>query len=233
MGADLSRLNELRAEREALRQQLLEGIINAQEEERRRIARELHDSASQSLTSLKVGLRMLENAVEGSLRPQIHNLYQVASHTLEDIHNLAVQLRPIMLDDLGLVAALNRLVEEWQTFYHVPVDMFIRLGDERLPNEIEVVLYRVIQESLTNVARHAQAHHVSILLERRGAEVRAIIEDDGIGFDRPKVHSGKHLGLLGMRERVELVGGQFSVETAPNQGTSIYIRIPLPTGAQK
>ncbi len=227
MSADLSRLDEIRREREDLRRQLLEGIINAQEEERRRIARELHDSTSQSLTSLKVGLRMLEAQVDESLRPHVLDLHRVAGETLDNVHALAVQLRPIMLDDLGLEAALTRLIEEWQARYRIPVDALIRLGEERLKSEIEVVLYRITQEGLTNIARHAQAGQVSILIERRPDEVLEIIEDDGRGFDRSGVHQGKHLGLLGMRERVELVGGQFSVETAPGEGTSIFIRIPL------
>ncbi|GAB4528368.1 MAG: HAMP domain-containing protein [Anaerolineales bacterium] len=228
MAADLARLDEIRAERETLRKQLLEGVINAQEEERRRIARELHDSASQSLTSLKVGLRTLEmQVVNEEIRPQVADLHRIAGQTLDDIHTLAVQLRPIMLDDLGLEAALTRLVDEWQTRYHIPVDVLVRLGTTRLTSQVEVTLYRITQEGLTNIARHAQAHQVSILIERRDSEVLEIIDDDGVGFDRVSVHQGKHLGLLGIRERVELLGGQFSLESVAGQGTSLFVRIPL------
>lgn len=228
MAIELEKADEVRREREHLRRQHLERVIAAQEEERRRIARELHDSTSQSLTSLMVGLRTLDTTCEN---PQAHSqaqeLRQVAGQVLEDVHNLAVQLRPAVLDDLGLPAALERLIRDWQKRHHIPVDSVVHLGGERLPEAIETALYRIVQEALTNVARHAQANSISVLIERRQRQVIAVIEDDGQGFDFEQVHRQGHLGLVGIRERAELLGGNLTIESGFQKGTSLYIQIPL------
>ena len=228
MAIELEKADEVRREREHLRRQHLERVIAAQEEERRRIARELHDSTSQSLTSLMVGLRTLDTTCEN---PQMHSqaqeLRQVVGQVLEDVHNLAVQLRPAVLDDLGLSAALERLIQDWQKRHHIPVDIVVHLGGERLPEAIETALYRIIQEALTNVARHAQANSISVLIERRQQQVIAVIEDDGQGFDIEQVQHQGHLGLVGIRERSELLGGSLTIESGFQKGTSLYIQIPL------
>jgi len=228
MTVELSRMNKIRAERETLRRQLIEGMISAQEDERRRIARELHDSTSQSLTSLKVGLRSLEAICD---RPETHqyvvDLRQVLDSTLEEVHALAVQLRPAALDDLGLSAALERYLEEWQVQHGISVDFVIHTPDRRLPDFVETAVYRIIQEGLTNVSRHAEAQSVSVLVERRTNDVVTVIEDDGKGFDESHANSGSRLGLLGMRERTELLGGKMTIETAPRKGTSLFIQIPV------
>ena len=233
MAAELGRVDELRQEREQLRRQLLEGVITAQEDERRRIARELHDSTSQSLTSLKVSLRNLEYQCQACAQ-QAHlvDMRRVVDVTLDEVHALAVQLRPAVLDDLGLEAALERYVRQWQTRYHLPVDLLVHLGDQRLPEGIETALYRVIQEAFTNIARHAQAHAVSVLVERKQQEVVVVIEDDGQGFDPEQINKDGHLGLLGMRERTELVGGRLTIESTPGNGCSLFIRTPLPDPVQ-
>jgi signal transduction histidine kinase len=228
MVADLRHLDTLRAERERLKQELLIGTLKAQEDERQRISRELHDSAAQSLTSLKVGLRTLllssENTEQSNL---ITHLYEIADKTLNELHAISVNLRPPLLDDLGLKAALQNLVEEWQRQYHIPIDLLIDLKNQRFPPEIEIVVYRVVQEALTNIARHANASNVSLIVQTDQQTLFAIIEDDGQGFNREAVHAGTHLGLVGMRERVELVHGEFQIETAPGAGTSLFVRIPL------
>ncbi len=227
MTEELARTDELRREREALRRQLLEKVITTQEDERRRIARELHDSTSQNLTSLIVGLRIMEtHCAQCAAKAKASDLRQVASHTLDEVHDLSMRLRPRVLDDLGLAAALERLVSEWQARYKIPVDDVIQLS-ERLPGEIETAIYRIVQEALTNIARHAQAHSASILVERRGDIVRAIVEDNGIGFNINTNQGERHLGLLGMRERAELLNGTLTVESVPEHGTSIFIEIPL------
>ena len=227
MTEQLARTDELRKERESLRRQLLEKVITTQEDERRRIARELHDSTSQNLTSLIVGLRIMEtNCAKCAAQSKATDLRQVASQTLDEVHDLSMRLRPHVLDDLGLAAALERLVSEWQTRYKIPVDVAIQLV-ERLPGEVETAIYRIVQETLTNIARHAQARSASILVERRGNIVRAIVEDDGIGFDVNTNHGERHLGLMGMRERAELLEGTLTVESTPKHGTSIFIEIPL------
>ncbi len=234
MAADLGRLDELRQEREALRRQLLEGVIHAQEEERRAIARELHDSTSQSLSSLMMGLKALaESCHEPHVREQAAELRQVAAQTLEEVHDLAVRLRPAILDDLGLEAALEHLCREWQTRSGVLVDLLVHLRDRRLPETVETALFRIVQEAMTNVARHAQARQVSVLIERRNADVVAVIEDDGRGFDPRQVDTRQHLGVLGMRERAALLGGQVEIESAPGRGTSIFVRIPLASDSEE
>lgn len=233
MAVELGRTDELRQEREHLRRQLLEGVITAQEDERRRIARELHDSTSQSLTSLKVGLRNLEYQCQAcAQQSHLIDMRQVVDVTLDEVHALAVQLRPAVLDDLGLEAALERYIKQWQARYHLPVDLLVHLGDQRLPAGIETALYRIIQEAFTNIARHAQADAISVLVERRQQEVAVVIEDNGRGFDPEQVSKNGRLGLLGMQERAELVGGRLAIESTPGKGCSLFIRMPLPEPVQ-
>jgi signal transduction histidine kinase len=228
MTAELERADEIRREREQLRRQLLEKVITTQEDERRRIARELHDSASQNLTSLMVGLKNIETICDNPrLRATVNELRGVASQTLEEVHEISARLRPRILDDLGLAAALERLTREWQARHKLPVDLLIHIGEERLPGEIETAIYRIVQESLTNVARYAGARSVSVLAERRGGEIVAVVEDDGQGFDSAQTIGDRHLGLVGMRERAELLGGRLTIESAPGRGTSIHVQIPV------
>ncbi|MBI5933084.1 MAG: HAMP domain-containing protein, partial [Chloroflexi bacterium] len=227
MTEELAHTDELRREREALRRQLLEKVITTQEDERRRIARELHDSTSQNLTSLIVGLRMMEaHCSQCAAQSKASDLREVASHTLDEVHDLSMRLRPRVLDDLGLAAAIERLSFEWQARHKIPVDVEIRIS-ERLPGDVETAVYRIVQEALTNIARHAHAKTASILIERRDDIIRAIIEDDGLGFDINTSHGERHLGLLGMRERAELLDGKLTIESSPEHGTSVFIEIPL------
>lgn len=227
MTEELARTDELRREREILRRQLLEKVIATQEDERRRIARELHDSTSQNLTSLLVGLRMMEtNCAQCASISKATDLRQVASKTLDEVHDLSMRLRPRVLDDLGLAAALEHLASEWQARYKIPVDVIIQLS-ERLPGDVETAIYRIVQETLTNIARHAQAKSAGILVERHGDTVRAIVEDDGVGFDVNTNHGERHLGLLGMRERAELLNGKLTIESTHGHGTSVFIEIPF------
>ena len=223
---------ELR-QKEALRRQLLERVITVQEEERKRIARELHDQIGQALTSLIMTLKVLEEA--GSLqqaRAHIGELRDVVVQILKGVRELALQLRPSVLDDLGLPAALRHYLRGYEDRFRVPVDLqILGLDRERLPPEVETALYRIVQEALTNVARHAQAHSVSVLLEKRGASMKLIVEDDGRGFDVLQVMgSGPHegnLGLYGMRERASLLGGTLTIESSPGAGTTVFVEIPL------
>lgn len=229
MTADLGRADQERSEREQLRSQLLEKVISAQEEERRRIARELHDETGQSLTSLMVRLQTLnQQCTLPELRPQIEEARQLVAQTLEEVHNLSMELRPSVLDDLGLIAALQRYTQDYQHRHHIDVDFVVLgLGEERLPATIETALYRIIQEGLTNVARHAEAETVSVLLERHGRRVRTIIEDDGIGFDPDMALNGERLGLYGIRERAKLLNGTLTIESDPKRGTTIFVEVPV------
>ncbi len=228
MTADLAQADRERKDREQLRTRLLEQVITAQEEERKRIARELHDETGQSLTSLMVRLQtMNQQCPVPELKPQMEEVRQLIVQTLDDVHNLAVELRPSVLDDLGLEAALQRYVQDCRRRYPLDIDLIaIGLG-ERLSSTTETALYRVVQEGLTNIARHAQARTASVLLERRNGRVRVIIEDDGKGFDPQQAADNGRLGLYGMRERAELLNGTVTIESAPGQGTSIFVEVPV------
>ncbi len=228
MTIELARADEIRREREQLRRQLLEKVIATQEDERRRIARELHDSTSQNLTSLMLGLKNLQTTCGNEvIAQQADTLRLVAAQTLEEVHEISARLRPRLLDDLGLPAALEKLTREWQERHKIPLDLLIHIGEERLPPEIETAIFRIVQESLTNIARHAAARSVSALVERRGDEVIAIVEDDGCGFDPARSSGERQLGLAGMRERAELLGGKLTIESQPGAGTSVHVQIPV------
>lgn len=228
MTAGLAQAAAERAEREQLRARYVSGVIAAQEDERKRIARELHDSTSQSLTSLMVGLRALADAVpDATAQNRAAELRAVAAQTLEEVHALAWQLRPSVLDDLGLAAALERYVSECRRRYGLEIDLAAQGLDARLPHEVETALYRIVQEGLTNVARHAHATTASVIVERRNGAVRAIIEDNGCGFDSAAGLAEGRLGLYGIRERAELLGGALTVESAPGQGASLFVEIPV------
>lgn len=229
MTEQLGLAEQARAERDRLRAQLLEKVIAAQEEERKRIARELHDETGQALTSLMVGLRGLQDHCQSDeVVRRAETLRQVAVETLEGVHNLALELRPSVLDDMGLVVAVERYTAEIRSRHDLAVDFVTYSLEERLPPPVEIALYRIIQEALTNVIRHSQASTASVLLEGWLDRVRAIVEDDGRGFDVEAVlASTRRLGLYGMQERVELLGGTLTIESRPGAGTSIFVEIPL------
>ncbi len=211
-----------RVARDALRR-----VVGGQELERRRIARELHDETGQALTSILLGLKSVEEARdEEALRAAAANLRRLVVATLQDVRRLAVELRPKALDDFGLVPALERLIETFREHTGIDVQLEARIGDDRLPEEVETTLYRLIQEALTNVVKHAQARTVSILLTRRDSAVSALIEDDGRGFDPTRVRDDA-LGLVGMRERVGLLGGRLTVEAPSGAGTTLAVEVPV------
>jgi len=228
MTAELARTDEIRSEREQLRRQLLERVIATQEDERKRIARELHDSTSQNLTSLMVGIKtMSATCKDPVMQSEADKLRNVAAQTLDEIHNISMRLRPRVLDDIGLSAALEKLVSEWQARYKTPIDLLLQCGPQRMPAEIETAIYRIVQEALTNIARHASARAVSVLVEERNGHLLTVVEDDGRGFDSAGKTGDGHLGLVGMRERAELLDGRLTIESSPESGTSIYVEIPL------
>jgi signal transduction histidine kinase len=217
-----ARLYEALAEKEAQRARLLKAWLKAQEEERARIARELHDEVGQALTGLILGL-------EGLPGDRVEALKELARHTLTEVRRLALDLRPSVLDHLGLEAALRRYVREFAERTGVEVDLSLHLT-RPLPQELETVVYRVVQEALTNVARHSGSPRASVGVVEVLGEVRVFVEDEGRGFDPQAVDPGRQ-GLLGMRERVELLGGRLSVESAPGQGTRVQVRLPIGVAA--
>jgi signal transduction histidine kinase len=203
-------------------------VVEAQELERARLARELHDETGQALTSILLGLKPLEQSAEtDEAREAVASVRELVVSTLQNVRRLAVELRPSALDDFGLVPAVERLVGTFREQSGLTVDLEAQLGEERLASDAETTLYRVIQEALTNVVKHAGASRVSILLQRKAGAVVAVVEDDGSGFD-PTWVGPESLGLAGMRERLSLAGGRLQVESAPGAGTTIVAEVPSP-----
>ena len=203
-------------------------VVDAQELERKRLARELHDETGQALTSVLLGLRAIEEAADPEeARVATERLRELIVGTLHDVRSLAVELRPKALDDFGLVPALERLSATFTEGTGIPVELEAVLGDERLPAPVETALYRIVQEALTNVIKHSRASRVSVLLRRKRASVAAVIEDDGVGFEPDDARDGG-LGLIGMRERIGLLDGRLTIESSAEGGTSVVVEVPLP-----
>ena len=250
----LSQRTEQLVEMSAMRQELLRQLVTAQEQERGRISRDLHDDTGQQISALLLGLRSVQDtptvADDSDLRATLTRLEALAGDVAQKSHRLSFTLRPTALDDQGLMGALGNYVEEWSHWSRLPVELeSVGLETEegtvaRLPREIETTIYRVVQEALTNVLRYASATgegtasgggsaatRVSILVQRRGGEVLAVVEDNGPGFDVEVVLNqppGKRrLGIFGMQERARLVGGTLTIESETGEGTSVYLRLPL------
>jgi signal transduction histidine kinase len=205
-----------RVQRDALRR-----IVAAQELERQRLARELHDETGQALTSILLGLKQLQGAEPEA----VAQLRELVVETLQDVRRLAVELRPKVLDDFGLVPALERLTGAFAEQTGIEVDLEAGALGERLPAEVETAIYRIVQESLTNVVKHSRAQRVSVLVTRADGRIKAVIEDDGEGFD-PDAARRDGIGLIGMRERIELLDGTLAVESSESSGTTVVIEVP-------
>ncbi len=218
-----------RADAERARTEFLARLVFAQEDERRRIAREMHDQFGEQLTALALGIATLKHscADQPKVRAQVDALDVVARQLDRDVDQLVWQLRPTALDDLGLRAALTNYVQDWSQRVNVAAELHTSgLLDDRLPSDVESALYRIAQEALNNVAKHAQASNVEIILERRPDHVLLIVEDDGIGFDAATAGTDSQgFGLKGMQERAALVGATLQIESAAGQGTTIIVRM--------
>lgn len=224
-------LDVLQSHREQA-QKLSEQVLTAQEDERKRIARELHDETAQSLTTLLIHLKMLERSKDsGETTLRLRELRDLTVETLEAVRKLAVELRPSTLDVLGLVAALEGYTETYASRLPVKVDFRVDgfEADERLPPQVELVLYRVVQEALTNAAKHAGSRTVTVRLRRTAEDVTAAVSDDGLGFDVEDVMRSRErgLGLFGMQERLTLVQGRLEINSTRGQGTRIRATVPL------
>jgi signal transduction histidine kinase len=226
LAEDLAIANEERTE-------LLHRTVSAQEAERTRIARELHDSIGQYLTALRLGLNAIEPhvAADDLAELRLAALKDLTAELGSELNRMAWELRPMALDDLGLRRAIEHYLEEWGERAGLRIDLEIALDEHRLPREVETALFRVLQEAITNVVKHSGADQVGVILEATDGEVRLIIEDNGQGFaldNGTKLSLGvKHLGLLGVRERLALVKGSLEVESAPESGTTVYVRVPI------
>jgi signal transduction histidine kinase len=224
----LSRAN---AARDALRLQL----VQAEEQERARLARELHDEVGQHLTALGLGLQALSDLAQpgSEVDRRAEQLRGLVASLSQEMHALAVRLRPKALDDFGLQAALAAYVDAWSRRSGIGVDLHAAPDIARVSPAVESAIYRVVQEALTNVAKHSRATRASVLVEQRDGQIVAIIEDDGRGFDAR--HGAEQtappgLGLVGIHERVTLLGGTAQVESAVGGGTTVFVRIPVAAG---
>ncbi|MHB9144198.1 MAG: sensor histidine kinase [Symbiobacteriia bacterium] len=206
-------------------------VLAAQEAERMRIARELHDETAQALTYMMLRLKMAERTESSATTQEmLGELHGLAAKTLEGIKRLAVELRPAALDDLGLAAALEAHVQDYSRRVGTPVSFETSGLEERLPENVEIVVYRVAQEALTNAAKYAAANHIEVKLRcEAGKGLSLLVRDDGCGFDLEAARRSKTrgLGLFGMQERVHLVGGHIEWKSAPGKGTAVKAWIPL------
>jgi len=228
LAAERARLYEELREKEALRRRLLEKLISAQEDERRRIARELHDEAGQALTALILNLEMAEQSSRSVEPQQLARLRGIAEDTLAELRRLIYDLRPSILDDLGLAAAVRWYVKENIEPQGLQVMMTITGADDRLPTYVETAVFRIVQEALTNILKHARARHAAIEVAITPQHVSLVITDDGRGFDlsavTTRIEGG--MGLLGMRERAELLGGTLRLKSGEGGGTRVEAMIP-------
>ena len=221
--------------KEQLRTELLRRIISAQEDERHRVARELHDVTSQALATLAVGLEALcvvPGACSRELEAQLEGIRALLAATSRDVHKLIYDLRPSLLDDLGLSAAIRSCAHNSLDAAGVEVHVEIAGQEKRLPPEVEIALFRIVQEAIVNIARHAHAESVYVSLEFKEKSVAVQVEDDGSGFDFSQGFSptGAGVGLLGMKERTELLGGVLTIETKPGEGTRVSVEVPVNFG---
>jgi len=231
------RLQEEAAQRETMRQEFTRQLVWAQEEERRHIARELHDEIGQAITALRWELTALEQALperppHGDIRFRIQRLYQITDQTLENLRRMVNRLRPAALDHLGLIPALITYADECSARYPFSVEVEIQGPRRRFPERVETTLYRVAQEAITNVARHARATRVHLTLATQDHQACLTVADDGVGIDLETVRQTDDLrkegcGLTGIRERVQLMGGHAEIRSAPGAGTVLTVCLPL------
>jgi signal transduction histidine kinase len=223
-------LEQIRIGRERS-QRLARQLLQAQEQERRRLARELHDEVGQALTAIKLNLQALDTRLAGKHAESLSESLAIVDTALTQIRSLSLDLRPAILDDLGLAAALRWYVDRQAQRGDITMEFSSELTGARPPLLLETTCFRVAQEALTNVLRHAKAQRVSIRILEREGELHLHIDDDGIGFDveqaRSRAQGGGSLGLLSMQERVVLAGGRLDITSAPCRGAAIHVRLPL------
>lgn len=208
---------------------LTKRILGAIEEERSRLARELHDELGQALTAVKLDLQLLneilpeDNHPEGHLKQSI----ELIDYTINLVRRLSVSLRPPALDDMGLLPAINNMVNGFMNRTGINTKFFTNSFSERLAQQVETALYRCVQESLTNIARHANAKNAEINISKENGALLVTITDDGIGFEADKMDiSAEHIGLAGMMERIKLLNGSLNINSVPKEGTKVIIEIP-------
>lgn len=215
-------------------------IIKAQEEERKRVAREIHDGPAQSMANLVLRAEICEKLLDkqpGDVRQELISLKDMVKNSLQDVRKIIFELRPMVLDDLGIIPALKRYIADFQEKNDISVDFKSTANTRvRMSGTLEIAVFRIIQEALNNVSKHSHAQSVSVHVEQVESVINIRVKDDGQGFKwEQAMDPGKtdSYGLLGMRERVELLEGEFKINTSPGQGTDIFVRIPIKEGNEK
>jgi len=215
--------------------QMISQVIQAQESERLRVSRQIHDGPAQTMTNLVLRAEICERLIDMDIaraKAELIGLKTVVTSTLQDTRRFIFDLRPMILDDLGLEPTLRRYIQQFTEKHKLDVGIVINGLNGRLPKEVEVAIFRIVQEALTNVAQHAHAKHAQVTIEVFNDEVKVTIEDDGAGFnmDSPKMSDPKLNGLSTMRQRVEMIGGEISIESTPGRGTRIVTALPAVVG---
>jgi signal transduction histidine kinase len=222
-------LEQVNAGREQLKA-LSSRLVELQDEERRRIALELHDETGQALTSLSVGLGLLQQELgpNSTGATRVSELKELVNEIMSNLHRLAVDLHPVSLDKLGLADSVQQYAERFANLHGLQLELELNdLEGIRLQPKTEITLYRILQEALTNISRHAQAGNVDILLQQRNKKIILVIEDDGLGFDFEMAIKQGRMGLLGIKTRIEQLGGRFTVESVPSTGTTLTVELPV------
>lgn len=225
-----SDLKEMNTQLEQLKdkQALSVKIIEAQEEERKRIAREIHDGPAQAMANVLLKSELCERLITKDVeeaKTELKNLKNIVQQSLKEVRKIIYDLRPSALDDLGLIPALSRYIKNFSEDTGIFVDFTVLSDYKRLAPETEITCFRVVQEALTNIKKHSKAKNASVKFEFGMRFISIIIKDDGIGFDKQNI--GQGYGLMGMRERVEILNGKFEISSFKNKGTQIYISIPV------
>jgi len=206
-------------------------LIKAQEEERKKIARELHDEIGQILTAIKINLELLKRKIGKDFEGQIEENINLINRAIEEVRDISLNLRPSLIDDLGLISAIKWLVDKIKEKSNLNIELSLKLEQKDIPKDFSITIFRIIQEGLTNVVRHAEATEVLLRVIQEDDEIEIFIKDNGKGFDIKQVFKdiskGRALGLLGIKERVELLNGRIEIKSEIQKGTEIKINIPL------
>lgn len=206
-------------------------IIEAQEEERKRVAREIHDGPAQAIANLVLRTEILEKVLEkgevANVLQELKDFKRMARNSLSEVRKIIYDLRPMALDDLGLIPTLRKFVDAYQEQYSLSIDFKVMGTEERLPGTAEVAIFRLVQESLNNIVKHAEASRVSISMEFKPLDLTISIKDNGKGMSEEIFHKEDSFGLVGMRERVKLLHGELKITSQPGKGTEIWVKVPL------
>jgi signal transduction histidine kinase len=224
--AELAAMNATLEHSEAELRRLSAYLQKVREDERTRVAREIHDELGQQLTGLKMDVAALKRKLDPTVRPALSELNQAVDGTIQTVRRLASELRPSILDDFGLVAALEAHLNEFERRAGVKGQLEAAADDSTLSHEARTALFRIFQEALTNIARHAQASAVSVRLQNRDGRLELEVRDNGRGIHPDEIAGDGSLGLIGMRERVRLLDGELHITGTPGQGTSVLVRVP-------